>query len=146
MSGDISLASLFNEIISLKKTLISNFNHDDKIPLNSTEARTLMMIFKEEGKSMNYYSGIVDLENGSFTYAADILEKKGLIVREDDLYDRRKKILVLTDSGRQMTKQLEDELESHFAQKLSALSEKDKAKLFHAVSDLKEINDKIKKG
>ena len=114
---------IFPEIMRI---LAEDFKPKVDIRLKKIEFKTLMEIKFSEGNSMSYYCEKVSLENGSFTYLADKLEKKGFIERIYDKADRRKKVLVLTEKGRAVTDEIHRQFEKHLMGKLDMLDAADK--------------------
>ena len=132
---------IFPEIMRI---LAEDFKPKVDIRLKKIEFKTLMEIKFSEGNSMSYYCEKVSLENGSFTYLADKLERKGFIERIYDETDRRKKVLVLTEKGKSVTDEIHRQFENHLMGKLDMLDAADKDTLIATIDTLKEIKTKIK--
>jgi len=128
---------------SMLRTLRQGFRPDMDIKLNASERKTLMYLFRNEGLPMTHYSLLNDMEKGSFTYATDNLEKKGLIMRESCPCDRRKKMLVLTTYGRKVAGNIKCQFDRHLAERLSVLSDKDRSELEAAISIIADIQIKL---
>ena len=127
----------------IMRILAEDFKPELAIRLKKMEYKTLMEIKFSEGNSMSYYCEKVSLENGSFTYLADKLEKKGIIERVYDEMDRRKKVLVLTGRGREITDEVHRQFQKHLMGRLDVLDAVDKDTLITTIGILKEIKLKI---
>jgi len=111
-------------------------NHD----LNSTEGKTLMFVFQNEGQPMKSYCEKIDLETGSFTYAVDKLEEKGLVMRQSDECDRRIRVLMLTEKGRSVANSLKRQFDDYVNSKLNRLTDHDRKRLVEAMTIIKETS------
>lgn len=143
MNKDVNIVKKLKILPRLMKVLTGDFIPQSNYKLKKTESKTLMEMRCEEGKSMSYYCEKVDLENGSFTYLADKLEKKGLIKRVFVEGDRRKKVLMLTDEGHKVTEDTHNQFERHLATKLQVLEEEELDKLLNAIEILEGIKHSL---
>lgn len=123
---------------SVPGTIIKNAISKTNADMNMTQKRTLLFLYRHEGLPMKYYSRMVNLESGSFTYAAHALEQKGLIERRESPDDHRKKSLILTPKGRAAAAALHAQLADHLEGILSVLTPAEKKKLFSALQVLYE--------
>jgi DNA-binding MarR family transcriptional regulator len=97
-----ALAGLFARLLAEGEQLAKEFG----VPAFFIKALHLIdgpLAMKELGKRMHCDPSFV-------TGIADMLEKRGLAVRESDPADRRVKRLVLTDAGQQLKHQMEQEM------------------------------------
>ena len=97
-----ALAGLFGRLLAEGEQLAKEFG----VPAFFIKALHLIdgpLAMKELGKRMHCDPSFV-------TGIADMLEKRGLAVRESDPADRRVKRLVLTDAGQQLKHQMEQEM------------------------------------
>ena len=111
--------------------------------LNTTQKRTLLCLRQLGGLPMKRYSQMVSLQSGSFTYAAEALEKKGLVRRQKSEDDHRKRDLILTEQGRVVAQNLHEQLEAWIERELAPLTAAQRRKLMQAFSILEEISQKI---
>ena len=137
------LAKELDIFLEMMRILSEDFRPKVNIQLKKIEFKTLMEIKFAEGNSMSYYCEKVSLENGSFTYLADKLEQKGFIERIYDEADRRKKVLILTEKGKEVTDAAHRQFEQHLTDKLDLLDAADKDTLIATIATLKEIKSKI---
>lgn len=137
------LAKELDIFLEMMRILSEDFRPKVTIRLKKIEFKTLMEIKFSEGNSMSYYCEKVSLENGSFTYLADKLEKKGVITRIYDETDRRKKVLILTEKGKEVTDAVHRQYERHLTDKLNLLDAADKGTLIATIATLKKIKSKI---
>jgi len=125
------------------QALMTDFKPIHDIKLKESEYRTLMQIKMNEGESMSFYSEKVGLENGSYTYLATKLENQGLIKRISSNEDKRKKIIILTDTGRELTDNIFKQFISQMTTKLNVLSDTEKIKLESAFIIIEESLDRL---
>jgi DNA-binding MarR family transcriptional regulator len=72
--------------------------------------KTLMRLAKEDGVSMGEMARGIGVDPSYITALVDDLDERGLARREPAPYDRRVKIIVLTDAGRKLAKEIDDVL------------------------------------
>lgn len=139
------LATKLQILPEFLKTLSKGFSHTEYkgIKLKKTEFHTLYEMRYYEGRPMSYYCEKVDLENGSFTYLADKLEKKGLIKRVFVEGDRRKKVLMLTDIGKELTELECKNFDEHIAEKLKRLEKREIDAMFQAIKVLEDVKQRL---
>lgn len=130
------LADLFIQLPLLFDTIFREFEPAIPLKLNPSEVKTLIHIFTSPGKPMSEYSKHVGLLKGSFTTIADLLEKKGLILREASKEDRREICLILTQNGEKMAQQMHQEFVMYINQRMSNLNGADKVALCNAMQTL----------
>ncbi len=128
-------------LIQLHKTLLSDF-HPEISPagLNQTHWRSLMHIADFGSECMKGVGRHVGLEAGSFTPVADRLIAEGLVERIPDSRDRRRTLLIITDTGESVVKEMKKLMKAHFAGKLSVLSKKQLGSLAGAMASISETN------
>ncbi|MFZ5974287.1 MAG: MarR family winged helix-turn-helix transcriptional regulator [Bacillota bacterium] len=131
---------------SLPATILKGFTAKTEQKLNLTQKKTLLFIYQHEGFPMKYYSKLANLESGSFTYAANELEKKGLIRRLVSDDDHRKTGLALTEKGRETAVSMYEQLHTHVFDRLSVLTQDEMRKFFRALRILNETQEKIAAG
>lgn len=111
--------------------------------LKKAEFKTLVRLLEQPGMPMQHYAKLANVEGGSFTYITDKLVKKGFIERIHDEDDKRKIILVLTETGLEMTNLLRTEIENSVAKRLDCLDENDLNNIQTASSILENILGKL---
>ena len=84
----------------------------------------------------------LNIEKGSLTSMIDDLTKKGYVLREKDLADRRKYMIVITEAGNKLAGDFTDKLSSDLEQKLFRLDEMDRARYQEALETLQYILNK----
>jgi DNA-binding MarR family transcriptional regulator len=72
--------------------------------------KTLMRLAKEDGVSMGEMARGIGVDPSYITALVDDLDERGLARREPAPYDRRVKIIVLTDAGRKLANEINDVL------------------------------------
>ncbi|MFV0520129.1 MAG: MarR family winged helix-turn-helix transcriptional regulator [Lachnospirales bacterium] len=124
--------------------LIKDFHHNSKYNLKPIDNGALLYIAIFPNKPMCFYSEKLNIEKGSFNYIAKKIEDMGLANIITDEKDKRKKIFVLTDEGKEEVLATRKELNSHIEKKLSVLSDEDREIFNRSMLNLREIAKKIK--
>ena len=127
----------------LDKLVGQGFEPNIGVPMNKRLSSILRVINNEPNKELAYYAKAVGLETGSFTYAADCLEQNGLVERIPLESDKRKKTLQVTTKGEEAILKLTEQLDAHFKQKFSKLTDEELEKFFEALDYLSYVEDKI---
>ncbi len=96
--------------------------------------KTLMRLGKEDGVSMGEMAHGIGVDPSYITALVDDLADRGLARREPAPYDRRVKIIVLTDAGRKLANEINDVVSVPPAA-FSALSQ----------AELRELRDLLEK-
>lgn len=119
-----------------------NFDFDviDNCELTKNEIKTLMQLKFNSGQSLSYYSEKIGLKKGSFTSLTDKLEEKGLIKKSYIEHDKRKKVIIRTDSGIEVTDKFYNSFVNHLSIKISKLSDTDLVLMESAINILSKID------
>jgi DNA-binding MarR family transcriptional regulator len=78
-----------------------------RLKLSPGVIKTLMRLGKEDGVSMGEMARGIGCDPSYITALVDDLDERGLARREAAPYDRRVKIIVLTDAGRKVAAEIE---------------------------------------
>lgn len=114
--------------------------------VNKTQLRALIIIKNNGAISMTALCNNLNIEKGSLTSMIDDLTEKGYVTRERDIYDRRKYLITITESGDGIASDFVDKLTLRLEERLIKLTEEDKKKYICAVKTLEEIFDKYGQG
>jgi DNA-binding MarR family transcriptional regulator len=79
--------------------------------LTFDQLQLLRVFFNNQNYSLTEASGALLKDTASVTRMADLLEKKGYIIRESDISDKRSKLIKLSDSGKSVVQSAETLLE-----------------------------------
>jgi DNA-binding MarR family transcriptional regulator len=79
-----------------------------RMKLSPGVIKTLMRLSKEDGVSMGDMARGIGVDPSYITALVDDLDERGLARREPAPYDRRVKIIVLTDAGRKLANEIND--------------------------------------
>lgn len=79
-----------------------------RMKLSPGVIKTLVRLSKEDGVSMGDMARSIGCDPSYITALVDDLDRRGLAHREPAPYDRRVKIIVLTDAGRALGEQIEE--------------------------------------
>ena len=110
--------------------------------VNKTQLRALIIIKNNGAISMTDLCNKLNIEKGSLTSMVDDLTKKGYVMREKDIVDKRKYLITITESGEVIASDFVDKLKLGLEEKLIKLTEEDMKKYINAVKTLEEIFDK----
>lgn len=92
-----------NEMAKLNRSVTAFVNEGLKgYNLTRSEVPYLMSLYKRGSVTQEFLSRLYDLNEGTVTRALARLEKKGYIKPESDPYDKRKRIVSLTEEGNEI--------------------------------------------
>ena len=106
-----------------------------RLKLSPGVIKTLMRLGKQDGMAMGEMARRIGVDPSYVTALVDDLDARGLARREPAPYDRRVKIIVLTDSGRAVAEDI-DQVLSVPPAAFSALSQPE-------LRQLRELLDKV---
>jgi len=106
-----------------------------RMKLSPGVVKTLMRLAKADGVSMGDMARGIGCDPSYITALVDDLDERGLARRESAPYDRRVKIIVLTDAGRALAEEI-DAIMSVPPAALAALSQKE-------LRQLRDLLDKV---
>lgn len=110
--------------------------------VNKTQLRALIFIKKNGAISMTDLCAKLNIEKGSLTSMVDDLTKKGYVFRENDLTDRRKYLITITEKGINLAIDFMDKLSGQLEEKFYRLSTEDKDRYIEAINTLEYILNK----
>lgn len=110
--------------------------------VNKTQLRALVFIKNNGAISMTDLCAKLNIEKGSLTSMVDELTKKGYVVREKDLSDRRKYLITITEKGDKIATDFMEKLTYKLEEKLSKLNVEDRGKFIEAITTLQYILSK----
>ena len=122
------------------ESTLSEFDDVDNSNLTKNEIKTLMQIKFNSGQSLSYYSNRVGLQKGSFTSLSDKLEEKGLVEKNYLVGDKRKKVLIASDLGIEVTDKYYNSFVNYISDKFSKLSDSDLVLMESAINILSKID------
>lgn len=132
-----------NEMAKLNRSVTAFINDGLKeYNLTRSEVPYLMSLYKRDSLTQEFLSRLYDLNEGTVTRALARLEKKGYIKRESDPYDKRKKIVSLTEEGKEIAiimiesqEKIREEIFSNFTDEEYEELRRLLSKLFKNISD-----------
>lgn len=110
--------------------------------VNKTQLRALIFIKKNGSISMTDLCSKLNIEKGSLTSMIDDLSKKGYVFRENDLTDRRKYLITITEKGKVLASDFIEKLSQQLEEKFYRLSNEDQNKYIEAINTLEYILNK----
>ncbi|OLO27584.1 hypothetical protein BTR23_19960 [Alkalihalophilus pseudofirmus] len=79
-----------------------------KFSITPVQYGVLNVLWEKDGLNLTEISNALMLDNSTVTGIIDRMISSDLIVRKDDLQDRRKSLLFLTDKGKQLEEPVQD--------------------------------------
>lgn len=142
---DLEMRLIFHHIPHFTSTF---FREDLAIFKKHNELRNThvyaIMFLKINGPSpMSKVAQFLGLEKGSFTPIANRLINWGYIVRENDSFDKRKSLLVLTDSGREFAIEVRSARSHKFSDQVEKLSSAERKQFFSSLQRLQDLLESI---
>ncbi|MBN1189638.1 MAG: hypothetical protein JXA46_07795 [Dehalococcoidales bacterium] len=97
----------------------------------------IMKIVEEEGViSISKISDAALIARAQMTHSIDRLISLGMLDCVPDRYDRRKKVVIITQKGKQAVASFDSALKSHMSEKLSWLDDRELDKLLDSLTFL----------
>ena len=109
------------------------------VEISVPQFRTLAFLFKHEGASLSDVAEHIGLGLPAMSVLVDGLVSRGLAKRRTDQDDRRRMILMVTDSGRARMISAREATVAHLEQIFRQLSASDRSTILHAMELLKEL-------
>jgi DNA-binding MarR family transcriptional regulator len=113
----------------------------EEYKLNRTQGKTLMVLRCKGSRTMSELVCDLNIEKGSMTTVVDHLISRKLALRKRDQKDRRRVIIDLTASGRELAEDLVNEKNNHILKKLDQLGEERKESVNDFLTILRESID-----
>lgn len=135
--------SKFNVLMDLRTALMEGFAPDINYKLKSSEYKTLLVVQMHDDKAMNWYSKKLGIEQGSFTYIVEKLEKKDLLKRVVVSSNSRSKKLVLTQEGVELAGTLARQFEEHLTNKTKLLDINESQQLSDCLASLETLYSQL---
>lgn len=134
----------FGSLRRIGRDLRKNFVPILDVKLREKEIHLLSLIEKHPDEPFVFFSERLGMERSSFSYLTEALELKGFLVKTDALKDKRTKSLMLTDKGKLISKEIEQQFSEYLKDLLSVLSQEEKEEVDSCVETIKEIMAKVK--
>ncbi len=141
--NDFRYAMQFDTVLMLKRTLTKDYVSESEYPIKGLDINTLLLIGLFPNQPMSFYSYKLNLENGSFNYIANKIEKLGLVEIIKDENDKRKKVFLLTEEGEAELIYQRKKINDHIEKKLNILSEEDRILFLQALETARVLGKKI---
>ncbi|SCH04674.1 MarR family winged helix-turn-helix transcriptional regulator [Romboutsia sp. 1001713B170207_170306_H8] len=110
--------------------------------VNKTQLRALVFVNNNGPISMTDLCAKLNIEKGSLTSMVDDLTDKGYVVRDKDISDRRKYLITITESGKNVASDFMNKLSNSLEEKLFKLTEEEQDKYMEAIGTLQAILSK----
>lgn len=123
----------------LMRTMRREMRQNQPAELSMPQFRTLRILHRHPGMSLSGLAGKLDLTLASASKLIDVLVKHELVQRESSAADRRRIELQLTECGRATLDNAWQKAHARFTEKLTQLSEGDRALVSEAMRALQTI-------
>ena len=110
--------------------------------VNKTQLRALVFMKNYGEISMTELCAKLNIEKGSLTSMIDDLTDKGYVYREKNLKDRRKYMIIITESGQKIAADFTEKLSNDLEEKLFKLNDEDRERYLDAIETLETILNK----
>ncbi len=110
--------------------------------VNKTQLRALVFMKNYGEISMTELCAKLNIEKGSLTSMIDDLTDKGYVYREKNLKDRRKYMIVITESGEKIAADFTEKLSNDLEEKFFRLDNEDRERYLEAIETLETILNK----
>jgi DNA-binding MarR family transcriptional regulator len=111
-----------NELLSQATVLLSR-HLLDRTGLSPTASAVLYRLHAEGPVRLTALASSVEVSQPSMTQLIQRLERKGLVARLTDPDDRRAALVTVTDGGRQLVLERQDDVREHLGELLTMLSQ-----------------------
>lgn len=126
------------------KDVKRDFHPETTIKINGSEMDLLLVLNEVPNQPFGFYGHHIHLEKSSFSYVVDLLVLKGLVEKEEDELDRRRKTMILTPSGKAIVNELNKQYDAYYQNRMSIFSEEELNELKEAVELIKGLSRKMK--
>ncbi|MBI9009155.1 MAG: winged helix DNA-binding protein [Tenericutes bacterium] len=130
----------YMEFEKFHKDLRKGFKPSTHIRVNPSEVALLKSLEKEPNMPFKFYGRHLKLEKSSFSYVVELLEVKELITKSEDPEDRRRKSLELTEKGKALVEELNEEFDKYLEKRFEHFSKEDLEDLGKAYEIIKRLN------
>lgn len=99
---------------------------DKNLPVTPDQFRVLTHLWKTDGMQQSELALCTNRNRANVTRIIDILEREGIVVRQDDPNDRRVFRIYLTDLGKQLKKETANCAQQSIEDSLAGVPEEDR--------------------
>lgn len=121
-----------------------DFHPAVKTKINRSEMDLLLVLHEVPNQPFRFYGHHIHLEKSSLSYIVDLLVLKELVIKIEDVNDKRKKTLELTSKGLDIVHELISQYDEYYQKRISIYSKEELMKLKEAVSVIKVLSKKMK--
>ena len=126
------------------KDVKRDFHPAVTIKINKSEMDLLLVLNEVPKQPFRFYGRHIHLEKSSLSYIIDLLVLKELVIKIEDVNDKRKKTLELTSKGLEIVEELNTQYDDYYKNRISIYSEEELVKLKEAVAVIKVLSKKMK--
>ena len=112
--------------------------------INKSEMDLLLILHEKPNQPFKFYGHHIHLEKSSLSYIVDLLVLKELVIKVEDVDDKRKKTLELTSKGLKIVQELVSQYDDYYKKRISIYSEEELLKLKEAISVIKVLSKKMR--
>ena len=139
-----TISFLSNTFPKIYSSLYLNYlkQYSGLYDVNKTQLRALVFMKNYGEISMTELCAKLNIEKGSLTSMIDDLSKKGYVYRENNLKDRRKYMIVITEEGKKIAADFTEKLSNDLEAKFFKLDTDEREKYLEAIETLATLVNK----
>ncbi|EDM37528.1 putative MarR-family transcriptional regulator [Pedobacter sp. BAL39] len=137
----ISLGRSMAELRTFMRQYIQEKIKEAKIDITFEMLEVMSLLWKEDGINQQEIADHILKDKSSMTYLIDNLVKRELVLRTEDEKDRRNRLILLTNEGRELKNTLQPWLEEVYS---IATADLDAVDLKRAVLTLEKMIDSLR--
>ena len=139
-----TISFLSNTFPKIYSSLYLNYlkQYSGLYDVNKTQLRALVFMKNYGEISMTELCAKLNIEKGSLTSMIDDISKKGYVYRENNLKDRRKYMIVITEEGKKIAADFTEKLSNDLEAKFFKLDTDEREKYLEAIETLATLVNK----
>lgn len=134
-----------SSLIALRQIMLATETFSKKLAqsvgLTAPQLRVLQLVSKSNQCTATQIAKQTRITQATVTSLIDKLVKKGLVIRERSIEDKRQTNILVTDLGRQAIESAPDPLQQKFVSKFSSLEDWEQAALISALERVASMLD-----
>lgn len=114
-----------------------------KPPIARQKMRFLYQVMINNGRSMKFFSEVMNISKPNLSKLVDSLENEGLITRKTHPKDRRKTVILMTETGKEITEEQYTSTTDEIAQILSTYTDEEVEKFYYHIEEITNLVQKV---
>lgn len=133
------VGELLSTVFQVKRIFVREMHNQRPADLSEPQFRTVGFLARHEGASLSQVANHLDLALPTASKIVDGLVKRELVVREEDLNDRRRVVLRVTDLGKSAFKTARRHTNARLAEMLGALTPDERAMIVSTLQIMRRV-------